>query len=143
MFILTDLSLQSKSVVQPLVLKSVESSLIFLVNTLSNIDGKLLVYTSNIKLGGRRLHSITAAAHKIGLQLDLPVEFITFKEEFNPIFVYYKSGEDNPIPLYCDKGTEISEETIFGILRRMIFVLSFHPSHSALKSIRKEVMQFS
>jgi hypothetical protein len=28
-------------------------------------------------------------------------------------------------------------------LRNMMFVLSFHPKHSALRLIRKEIMQFS
>ena len=105
--------------------------------------GKLLVYASNLELGGKRLESISVAAQKIGQLLELPTQVVTFREEFDPIYVYYKYGEDNPIPLFCDKGRETDVQAIFTALRNMIFVLSFHPGHLALKRIRKEVTQFS
>ena len=113
------------------------------MNMMDNQNGKLLVYASNLELGGQRLQSISTAAQKIGQLLRLPTQVVTFGEEFNPIYVYYKNGDDSPIPLYCDKGRKTNAEAIFMALRNIIFVLSFLPSHLALKPIRKEVMQFS
>lgn len=110
---------------------------------MENCDGKLLVYASNLKLSGKRLQSVSVAAEKIAELLKLPMEVVTFREEFSPIYVYYKNGDDEPVPIYCDKGREFDMQVIYEALRNMVFVLSFHPKHSALKSIRKEVMQFS
>jgi hypothetical protein len=102
-----------------------------------------LVYASNFELGGKRLQSISVAAQKIGRLLKLPIHVVTFRDEFDPIYIYYKNGDNSPIPLYCDKEGETDVEKIYRVLRNMIFVLSFHPAHSALISIRKEAMQFS
>lgn len=113
------------------------------MNMIKGKNVKLLVYASNLELGGQRLQSISTAAQKLGKLLRLPTQVVTFREEFNPIYVYYKNGDDSPIPLYCDKGRRTNTETIFMALRNLIFVLSFHPSHLALKPIRKEIMQFS
>ncbi|MDI6905427.1 MAG: hypothetical protein QMD13_08105 [Candidatus Bathyarchaeia archaeon] len=55
----------------------------------------------------------------------------------------YKNGDEEPIPIYCHKNGESSIEEVYEALRNMMFVLSFHPKHSALKQIRKEVMLFS
>lgn len=110
---------------------------------MENCDGKLLVYASNLKLSGKRLQSVSVAAEKIAELLKLPMEVVTFREDFSPIYVYYKNGDDEPVPIYCDKGREFDMQAIYEALRNMVFVLSFHPKHSALKPIRKEVMQFS
>jgi hypothetical protein len=59
------------------------------------------------------------------------------------IYVYYKNGEEEPIPVYCDKNGKTNTQEVYRALRKMMFVLSFHPKHSALKEIRKEIMLFS
>lgn len=110
---------------------------------LDNHHGKLLVYASNLKLSGKRLQSVSGAAERIADLLKLPMEVVTFGEDFSPIYVYYKNGEDDPIPIYCNKSGKCETQAIYKTLRDMIFVLSFHPKHSALKAIRKEVIQFS
>jgi len=110
---------------------------------LENCNGKLLVYASNLSRSERRLRSVSVAAEKIADLLQLPVEVVTFGEEFDPIYVYYKNGDEEPIPIYCDKRSEFGTQEIYGVLRNMLFVLSFHPKHSVLKRIRKEVMLFS
>jgi len=110
---------------------------------LENCCGKLLIYASSLALNEKRLQSVSVAAEKIAELLELPIEVITFGEEFSPIYVYYKNGDDEPIPIYCDKGGEFDMQEIYKALRNMMFVLSFHPKHSALKQIRKEVMLFS
>jgi hypothetical protein len=75
--------------------------------------------------------------------LKLSFEVKTFRKKFEPIYVYYKNGDDEPIPICCvgDKYSDIGE--ISASLRNMMFVLSFHPRHLALKEMRKEIMQFS
>jgi hypothetical protein len=86
---------------------------------------------------------VSVAADKMAKLLKLPMEVVTFGEEFDPIYVYYKSGDGEPIPIYCDKGGKFGMQEIYKVLRKMMFVLSFHPKHSALKRIRKGVMLFS
>jgi len=86
---------------------------------------------------------VSVAAEKMAKVLKLPMEVVTFGEEFDPIYVYYKNGDEEPIPIYCDKGEKFGMQEIYKALRNMMFVLSFHPKHPALKRIRKEVMLFS
>ena len=75
--------------------------------------------------------------------LRLDVEVVTSGNQFAPIYVFYKNGDGEPIPIYCDKGEKPSIQEICETLRNMMFVLSFHPKNSALRSIRKEIMLFS
>lgn len=110
---------------------------------MQSCNGKLLVYASSVAQSGTRLQSVSVAAEKIAKLLNLPMEVVTFREEFNPIYVYYKNGEEEPIPIYCHKGGEFNMQKIYKTLRNMMFVLSFHPKHSALKQIRNEVTVFS
>jgi hypothetical protein len=108
-----------------------------------NQNGKFLVYASSGEFQGKRLESINVATEKMAKLLKLSVEVVTFKEEFTPIYVYYKNGDEEPIPLYCDKGETSSMQDVSKALRNMMFVLSFHPKHSALKRFRQEIMQLS
>jgi hypothetical protein len=110
---------------------------------LENHNGKILIYASSFTSRGKRLKSVSVAAEKMAKLLKLNVEVVTFREKFAPIYVYYESGDEEPIPIYCDKGGKSEVQEIFTALRNMMFVLSFHPKHSALKHIRKEVMLFS
>ena len=86
---------------------------------------------------------MSVAAEKMAKLLKLPMEVVTFGQEFDPIYVYYKNGDEEPIPIYCDKSGKSGMQEIYRALRNMMFVLSFHPKHSALKRVRKEVMLFS
>lgn len=110
---------------------------------LEDCNGKLLVYASNRVSRGRRLKSVSMAAEKMAELLRLDLEIVTFKEEFAPIYVYYKKGDEDPIPIYCHKRGESDMQEVYEALRNMMFVLSFHPRHSALKQMRKEVIRFS
>jgi hypothetical protein len=111
--------------------------------TLENGNGKLFVYASCFVSRERRFEPVRAATKKMARYLNLTFEIKTFRKRFEPIYVYYKNGDDEPIPICCvnDKFTDIEE--ICSSLRNMMFVLSFHPRHSALKQMRKEIMQFS
>jgi hypothetical protein len=76
--------------------------------------------------------------------LNLDFEIVRLERASSPIYVYYEeSNGDEPIPLYCDEGKISNLEEISGKLRNMMFVLSFHPNHSALREMRKEILKLS
>lgn len=110
---------------------------------LENPNGKLLVYASSFMSREKRLKSVSTAAEEMAKLLKLNFELVTFRDRFRLIFVYYKNGDEEPIPIYCDKGEKSNIEEIYTALRNMMFVLSFHPKHSALRRIRKEIIRFS
>jgi len=105
--------------------------------------GKLLVYASSFVSRENRLKLVSSAAEKIAALLKMQVEVRKFQERFTPIYVYYKCGEEEPVPLYCNSGEELSVEDAYATLRRMMFVLSFHPRHSALRQARKLIIPAS
>jgi hypothetical protein len=108
---------------------------------LETANGKLMVYTSRGSSRGKRSKSINTAAEKIAKLLKMDMELVTFREKVNQIYVYYKQGDEEPIPIYCDKDGKNSVQDVCTALRNMMFVLSFHPRHSALRTMRKEIMQ--
>ena len=110
---------------------------------LENPEAKLLVYASNLAPENKRFQSISDAAKKMAKLLKLPLEVVTFKEEFDLIYVYYKNGEEEPVPIFCDNGGEFKIQEIYKALTNMMFVLSFHPKHSALQQIRGKFRLFS
>jgi hypothetical protein len=61
------------------------------------------------------------------------------KAHFNQWGVKY----DEPVPIYCDEGKSFNPEGICESLRRMMFVLSFHPRNGALRTMREKLMGFS
>ncbi len=106
-----------------------------------NNFGKLLVYASNCRPHKRRLQSVRMATKETAKLLNLDYEMVGSGNDFSPIYVYYECGEgDEPIPLYCDEGKAGNLKEISATLRKMIFVLSFHPKHTALKQIRGAIM---
>jgi hypothetical protein len=108
-----------------------------------NSNGKLLVYASSFSCRKKHMKSIRAAAEEMARRFELSFEVKTFREKFTPIYVYYKDGEEEPIPIYCNSNKKSSIEEICAALKNMMFVLSFHPRHSALRHVRNEIMQFS
>ena len=105
--------------------------------------GKLMVYASNGVPGTKRLESVKLAAKETAKRLNLDFEMVRFDRVSSPIYVYYEENGDEPIPLYCDEGKMFELDEISGTLRRMMFVLSFHPKHSTLKGIRGELLKLS
>jgi hypothetical protein len=110
---------------------------------LENCNGKLFVYASSFVSRERRFEPVRAATKKMASYLNLSFEIKTFKKKFESIYVYYKNGDDEPIPICCVNGKSSGIEEICASLRNMMFVLSFHPRHLALKQMRKEIMLFS
>jgi len=106
-------------------------------------NGKLLVYASSFLSDDERFKFVSLATEKMAKLLKLGFEIVVFKEEVSPIYVYYKSGDGDPIPLYCDKEGHSDMRDIYAALRNMMFVLSFHPKYSALRQMRTMIMRFS
>jgi hypothetical protein len=105
-------------------------------------SGKMFVYASSFSQ--KRLKPVSIAAEKIAKLLKLDFEIKTFRKSFTPIYVYYKTGDDDePIPIYCNNNSQSNMEEVYMTLRNMMFVLSFHPKHQALRPVRKEIMRFS
>lgn len=105
--------------------------------------GKLLVYASSFTSRKDRLKPVSLAAEKMAGLLKMDVEVKTFRKEFTPIYVYYKHGDEEPIPLYCNNNEKPNADDVYATLRSMMFVLSFHPKHLALRHARKEIIQAS
>ncbi len=102
--------------------------------------GKLMVYASAASAPRQRLQSVKTAAEAMAKQLNLSFEMVKQAQD-TPIYVYYESGGDEePIPLYCDEGKTGDLSEISSKIRSMIFVLSFHPRHAALRQARKTLL---
>jgi hypothetical protein len=107
-------------------------------------NGKLMVYASTGAPGRKRLESVRTAAQETAKRLNLDFKMVKLGRDGSPIYVYYEDMDgDEPIPLYCDEGKMSDLEGICSALRSMMFVLSFHPKHSALKQMRKEILKLS
>ncbi len=107
---------------------------------LKNEAGKLTIYSSSRCSHDQRLVSIKTATQQIAQQFKLDFEMVKQAESINQIYVYYENGNDEPIPLYCNEGKYDDKQEICAKLRNMMFVLSFHPKHIALKHVRKEIL---
>lgn len=103
--------------------------------------GELFVYASCFSQ--KRMKPVSMAAEKMAKLLKLNFEIKTFRKNFTPIYVYYKTGDEEPIPIYCSNNGQSRMDEVCEALRNMMFVLSFHPKHRALRRIRKDIMQFS
>jgi hypothetical protein len=109
-----------------------------------NNSGKLLVYASTDVPRKKRLASVRTATEETAKLLNLDFEMVRFRNSCSQIYVYYECGDGGePIPLYCDKGKMGGLQEICATLRKMMFVLSFHPKHSALKQVRSVIMRAS
>jgi hypothetical protein len=108
-----------------------------------NDCGKLMVYTSTAAPHRKRLQSVRTATEKTAKLLKLGFEVVKFRKSFSQIYVYYENGEGEPIPIYCDEGKTSDLQEICATLKNMMFVLSFHPAHSALRHVRKGLMGLS
>jgi hypothetical protein len=110
---------------------------------LKNDYGKLMVYTSTAAPQRSRLQSVKTATERVAKLLNLDFEMVRFRKSFSQIYVYYENGDDEPIPIYCDEGKAGDQQEICSTLRNMMFVLSFHPKHSALRQARKTIIALS
>jgi hypothetical protein len=105
--------------------------------------GKLMVYASTDGSPRQRLQSVKAATQAMAKQLNLNFEMVKQTRSYTPIYVYYENGDDDPIPVYCDEGKKGDPTEITSKIRNMMFVLSFHPRHTALRQARKTLFTLS
>lgn len=108
-----------------------------------NSPGKLKVYASASAPHRKRLQSVRTATEETARRLKLDFEMIDFGKRVSQIYVYYENGDDEPIPIYCDEGKQFDLEEISANLKKMMFVLSFHPRYLALRKMRPELMAAS
>ena len=107
-------------------------------------NGKLMVYASNGDPHRKRLQSVRTATKQTARRLNLNFEMVKLHGAASPIYVYYEDdGANDPIPLYCDEGKRSGLDEISSALRKMMFVLSFHPKHAALRHMRNEILKLS
>jgi hypothetical protein len=107
-------------------------------------NGKLMVYSSGNTKTQIRLNAVKSAAQQTAKQLNLDFELVCFERAGSPLYVYYEEGNGGePVPLYCDEGKMSGLEEISNAIRNMMFVLSFHPKHTALASLRNEMLKLS
>jgi len=103
-----------------------------------------MVYASNGSPHKKRLESVRTATKQTARCLNLNFELVKLNGGSSPIYVYYEDdGAEDPIPLYCDEGKMSGLDEISSTLRRMMFVLSFHPKHAALRHMRNEILKLS
>jgi len=105
--------------------------------------GKLMVYASTGQPSRERFESVRSATKETAKRLNLDFELVRFERGTSPIYVYYEENKGEPIPLYCDEGKRSDLEEIGSAIRHMMFVLSFHPKHSALAHMRSELLKLS
>lgn len=129
--------------VDALVLKAFRTSRIFVNSMLRNGAGKLMIYTSSASSLNQNLISVQRVTEKLAQQLNLDFEIVRQTKGFNQIYVYYENGNEDPIPLYCNEGKSDNQQEILSKIRNMIFVLSFHPKHAALRQARNTIMTLS
>jgi len=101
-----------------------------------------MVYASAASAPRERLQSVRAATETTAKQLNFDFEIVKQQRD-SPIYVYYEEGDQEPVPLYCDEGKTGDLKEIQAKLKSMMFVLSFHPKHTALKSARKVLFTLS
>ncbi len=106
-------------------------------------SGKLMVYASANAVPNNRLNSVRSAAEKMAKKLNLGFQIVKQNSGSSPIYVYYGCGEEEPIPIYCDEGKTGDLAEISSKIRNMMFVLSFHPRHSALRQARSALFTLS
>ena len=108
-----------------------------------NDAGKLMVYAPTPASTTHRLNSVKAATEEMAKQLNIDFEIKKQSKGPSPIYVYYENGNEDPIPIYCDEGKTGDPAEIASKIKNMIFVLSFHPRHKALKRAREALFTFS
>jgi hypothetical protein len=96
-----------------------------------------MIYASDAP-SRKRLKIVGSAVSRIADSLEVETELSGGKKLLS-IYVYYRSDAGEEIPVYCDWGKSWEEDEVYQAIRNMMFVLSFHPRHLDLRSIRRKV----
>jgi len=104
-------------------------------------NARLLVYASRSHRNS--LRSVNVAAEKIACMLGISYEVVNLTKENTLTYVYYQDGDEEAIPIFCDKDRQSKFDEVYTHLRNMIFVLSFHPKYSGLRQFRGQLIALS
>ncbi|MEM2975680.1 MAG: hypothetical protein QW821_04615 [Candidatus Bathyarchaeia archaeon] len=96
---------------------------------------EILIYAPNFHRENERLRIVNSAVAKIANKMRLKVQ-VAPRKELTSIYVYFRNGNSEEIPLYSDWGKKGSEEDVYSAIRNIIFVLSFHPKYLFLRKAR-------
>lgn len=102
-----------------------------------------MVYASEEFSSRKRLESVKMATQETAKLLKMSFCMVKFEKSAAPIYVYYEGDDGEAIPVYCDEGKRAGLEEISSAIRNMMFVLSFHPKHTALRQMRNEFVKLS
>ena len=97
-------------------------------------SGKFVIYTSRSSGRRKRLKTIGRAVVRVAERLGADIEVYQRKDVLS-IFVYYKNGGEEKIPVYCDWGKNWDEEDVYHAIRSVIYALSFHPKYEVLQTV--------
>lgn len=104
-------------------------------------NGKFMVYTSPFSTQRERLKTVVSAVVRIAERLGANIE-ISQRDNILSIFVYYKNGGKEKIPVYCDWGKKWNEKDVYHAIRSVVYALSLHPEYSFLQTIREVKMEW-
>ena len=99
-------------------------------------SGKFLIYTSRFSRRRERLKTVGRAVVRVAERLGADIEVYQRNDALS-VFVYYKNGGKEEIPVYCDWDKNWNEEEVYHAIRNVIYTLSFHPEYTVLQTIRK------
>ncbi len=106
-------------------------------------NGKFLIYKPHFSSCRERARVVESAVVKIAQMTKTEIE-VARRKKLLSVFVYYRNGQDDEeIPVYCDWGKDWSEKDVCHAIKSVMFALSFHPDHTSLQTIRKELYTFS
>lgn len=108
-------------------------------------SGKILVYTSTHATEldhEKRFKIVSSVVARLAETLRLEMEIVP-KNELLSIYVSYRNEQGEEIPMYLDWNKKWNERKVYNAIKSMMFVLSFHPKHSFLRVLRKDLMKLS
>jgi len=100
-------------------------------------NGKFLVYASPFSARNERLKTVGKAVVRIAERLGADVE-ITQRRDVLSIFVYYKNGGKEKIPVYCDWGKNWNEDDVYHAIKSVVYLFPFFGTPFSLLLKSKE-----
>ena len=99
-------------------------------------NGKFILYASAFSEQNERLTTVGQAVARIAENLGAEIEIVQRMNVLS-IFVYYKKGGREEVPVYCDWGKNLSVDDVYYSVWSVVYALSFHPEYTFLQTIRK------
>lgn len=84
----------------------------------------------------KRHKTVGRAVVRIAEMLGADIE-LSQRRNVLSVWVYYKNGGKEEIPLYCDWGKNWNEDDVYYAIRNVVYALSFHPEPAVLQPVRR------